>query len=183
MIFFCGNLGTLRNCNFDRIKIVWILIVAIHCVFKINFSCSLLSKQLYLEHSKNDQITIYSCLKSYDGRFFIPPLCLKLRGGTNPEDDGIQRINLDDDINKPRRPLFPWQKRRRRPRPRDHRISPVNQPFARVLPTDRRQQPTYEDRRRRSLGSFADAHARSVAALPAIANAEAELSVLLDEDR
>lgn len=118
-----------------------------------------------------------------NGRIFqIHLLFWQLRGGSAEDNEGIKRIFLDGDIQKQRQPLHPWQKRRRRPRPRDHRISPVNQPFARVLPTDRPEQPSYYDRRRRLLGSFAEVHARAVADLPPITNTEDELPALMDDD-
>ena len=116
-------------------------------------------------------------------RPFTCVLCLRLKGANEFEGDGVVRINLDDPVPKHRQPLLPWQKRRRRPRPRDHRISPVNDPLARILPTDRREQPSYEERRRQLLGSYAEAHARAIEQLPSDQGAENDFPALLDEDR
>jgi hypothetical protein len=127
-------------------------------------------------------------IQSVTGSAVIP--CLRLRGANSAKDNLIQSVDLDGPAaRKHRQRLMPWQKRRRRPRPRDHRISPVNSPFARVLPTDRRERPSYEERRRRLLGSYADAHARAIAELAPAEDdagdtgAAERMAALLDEDR
>jgi hypothetical protein len=117
-----------------------------------------------------------------------------LRGGNDayPFDIGIQKLDYDNVTTKYREKLLPWQKRRRRPRPRDHVIS-GNSPFGKVLPMDRPPPLTYEERRRQLLGSYAEAHARAQRELPeAVQQGRAMLldgsyaglgpSNLLDED-